>query len=45
MFESCMSLALTEWGQKYSGIDHEYYKCWESLEKYFDPNDISAGPK
>jgi len=39
MFESSYSLALTTWGEKTcSKVDKEYYKCWQGLKKYFNPN-------
>lgn len=39
MFESCLSLAVTPWGQKFSSkVDKDYYKCWQPLKKHFDPN-------
>ena len=39
MFESSLSLAVTEWGEKTCcKLDHTYYQCWQSLGKNFDPN-------
>ena len=39
MFESCLSLAVTSWGLKTcQKVDADYYKCWQSLKKNFDPN-------
>lgn len=38
MFESCMSLAVTEWSQNSTYIDHDYPSCWQPLKKNFDPN-------
>ena len=39
MFESSYSMAVTEWGQNTCDkLDQEYYKCWQSLKKTFDPN-------
>ncbi|CAH1400771.1 unnamed protein product [Nezara viridula] len=37
MFESCMGLSLTEWGEvSCSAIDEDYNKCWQDLKKNFD---------
>ncbi|XP_066274948.1 homogentisate 1,2-dioxygenase-like [Branchiostoma lanceolatum] len=39
MFESSLSMALTEWGQKTCEcVDAEYYKCWLSLKSHFNPD-------
>lgn len=39
MFESCFSMAVTEWGEKTCGkLEAEYFQCWQSLPKPFDPN-------
>lgn len=39
MFETSLSLALTEWGGTKCGVvDSEYYKCWQGFKKNFDPN-------
>lgn len=39
MFESSLSLNITTWGEKLcQKIDPNYYKCWQSLKKNFDPN-------
>lgn len=39
MFESSLSLALTEWGEETShALDKDYYKCWQTLKKKFDPS-------
>ncbi|ESO03674.1 hypothetical protein HELRODRAFT_185625 [Helobdella robusta] len=39
MFESCLSLSLTEWSLHGCGkIDPDYYKCWNGLENHFDVN-------
>mgnify|MGYP002715745824 CR=1 FL=1 len=36
MFESSLSLAVTEWGQKIcQKVDPHYYKCWQPLQKHF----------
>lgn len=39
MFESSLSMAITEWGAKIcEKVDEDYYKCWQGLEKKFNPN-------
>ena len=39
MFESSLSMSVTEWGEKTCNkLDPEYYKCWQNLKKNFDPN-------
>ncbi|GLV41670.1 homogentisate 12-dioxygenase [Carabus blaptoides fortunei] len=39
MFESSLSMAVTEWGEKTcQKLDAEYYKCWQGLKKHFNPN-------
>jgi homogentisate 1,2-dioxygenase len=39
MFESSMSMAITEWGQETClKLDHDYYKCWQGLTDNFDQN-------
>ncbi|KAK2177683.1 hypothetical protein NP493_585g01063 [Ridgeia piscesae] len=39
MFETCLGLAVTEWGEtSCEKLDHAYYKCWQSLKKHFNPN-------
>ncbi|XP_063486727.1 homogentisate 1,2-dioxygenase isoform X3 [Symphalangus syndactylus] len=39
MFESSLSLAVTNWGLKASRcLDENYYKCWEPLKSHFTPN-------
>uniref|UniRef100_A0A803YIQ8 Homogentisate 1,2-dioxygenase n=1 Tax=Meleagris gallopavo TaxID=9103 RepID=A0A803YIQ8_MELGA len=39
MFESSLSMAVTEWGLKTSNcLDKNYYKCWEPLKSHFNPN-------
>ncbi|XP_019770431.2 homogentisate 1,2-dioxygenase isoform X2 [Dendroctonus ponderosae] len=36
MFESCLSLAITEWGAKTcEKLDPEYFKCWQGLNSNF----------
>ncbi|XP_034249331.1 homogentisate 1,2-dioxygenase [Thrips palmi] len=38
MFESSLSLAVTKWGEETcQKLDANYYKCWKSLRKHFDP--------
>jgi homogentisate 1,2-dioxygenase len=40
MFESSLSLILTEWSMKTcERVDHDYFKCWSGLRKHF------TGPK
>jgi homogentisate 1,2-dioxygenase len=39
MFESSLSLVVTDWAQKNS-LDENYYKCWEPLKKHFNPKAI-----
>ncbi|XP_033326613.1 homogentisate 1,2-dioxygenase [Megalopta genalis] len=39
MFETCYSLVVTEWATTVSNkLDRDYNKCWELLEKHFEPN-------
>lgn len=39
MFESSLSMAVTEWGEKTClKLDPSYYKCWQDLKKHFDPS-------
>ncbi|KJE96336.1 homogentisate 1,2-dioxygenase HgmA [Capsaspora owczarzaki ATCC 30864] len=39
MFESSLSLALTEWSEKLCNkLDPHYYECWQGLKKNFDRN-------
>ena len=51
MFETNHMLAVTKWAlEKIPGhggdvLQDDYYLCWQGLGKYFDPNDIHAGPK
>ncbi|XP_031569436.1 homogentisate 1,2-dioxygenase-like [Actinia tenebrosa] len=38
MFESSLSMTVTKWGLKTcQKLDPEYYKCWQDLQKHFDP--------
>lgn len=38
MFETSLSLALTQWGQETCAkVDRNYFKCWQDLKKNF-PN-------
>nr|CAD7201110.1 unnamed protein product [Timema douglasi] len=38
MFESSLSLAVTIWGElTCEKLDNNYYKCWQTLKKHFDP--------
>lgn len=34
MFESSLSMAITEWGNK-TKVDQQYYECWQPLKKHF----------
>lgn len=34
MFESSLSMAVTEWGNK-TKVDDKYYECWQPLKKHF----------
>ncbi|GBN20458.1 Homogentisate 1,2-dioxygenase [Araneus ventricosus] len=39
MFETSLSLTVTNWGERRcQKLDPNYYKCWQSLKKNFDPN-------
>lgn len=39
MFETSLSMAVTEWGEKTcQKLDPSYYKCWQDLKKHFDPS-------
>lgn len=39
MFETSLSLAITEWGEKTCNkLDPHYYECWQGLKKHFNPN-------
>ncbi|XP_063954651.1 homogentisate 1,2-dioxygenase-like isoform X1 [Lytechinus pictus] len=43
MFETSLSLALTEWGDKTcQKVDPSYYECWQPLEKRFKSEDGQA---
>ena len=36
MFESSLGLAVTKWANKTcEKLDHDYYKCWQTLEDNF----------
>lgn len=36
MFESSLSLAVTRWASETcQKLEHEYYKCWQSLKSNF----------
>ena len=37
MFESCLSMAITDWAAK-TCVDKEYMECWKPLKRHFDPN-------
>ena len=34
MFESSLSMAVTQWGNK-TKVDDKYYECWQPLKKHF----------
>ena len=34
MFETSLSMAVTEWGNK-TKVDEAYHECWQPLKKYF----------
>lgn len=37
MFESCLSMAVTKWGNELcETVDREYHECWEPLKKHFN---------
>ncbi|KAJ9584795.1 hypothetical protein L9F63_020849, partial [Diploptera punctata] len=39
MFESSLSLSITKWGEETcKKLDGNYFKCWQSLKKHFNPN-------
>lgn len=39
MFESSLSLGLTEWGEvSCKKLDDSYFKCWEGLKSHFNPD-------
>ncbi|XP_064489375.1 homogentisate 1,2-dioxygenase-like [Ornithodoros turicata] len=39
MFESSLSLAVTEWGvHTCNKLDQDYYRCWQGIKKSFNPN-------
>uniref|UniRef100_T1K742 Homogentisate 1,2-dioxygenase n=1 Tax=Tetranychus urticae TaxID=32264 RepID=T1K742_TETUR len=35
MFESSLSLVVTQWAQTVPELDHNYFKCWQPLRKHF----------
>lgn len=36
MFESSLSMAITQWGEiTCEKLDHSYYQCWQGLQKHF----------
>ncbi|CAL1538029.1 unnamed protein product [Lymnaea stagnalis] len=42
MFESSLSMAITEWGNN-TKVDGNYYECWQPLKKHFFlPKDVST---
>lgn len=39
MFESSLSLAVTQWGEHTcQKLDQDYYRCWQAIKKNFNPN-------
>ena len=39
MFESSLSMAVTEWGEMgCQRLDQEYYQCWQDIPKTFNPS-------
>ena len=39
MFESSLSMTVTEWGERTCNkLDADYYRCWQGLKKNFDPS-------
>ncbi|KAI0226873.1 Homogentisate 1,2-dioxygenase [Lamellibrachia satsuma] len=39
MFETCLGLAVTQWGEtSCEKLDRDYYMCWQSLKKHFNPH-------
>ncbi|KAL8591800.1 hypothetical protein ACOMHN_047060 [Nucella lapillus] len=36
MFESSLSMAVTDWGNR-TKVDPDYYQCWQPLKKHFNP--------
>lgn len=39
MFESSLSMKVTQWGLKTcEKVDEDYWKCWQDLPKLFNPN-------
>jgi homogentisate 1,2-dioxygenase len=39
MFESSLSMTVTEWGERTCNkLDADYYTCWQGLKKNFDPS-------
>ena len=36
MFESSLSMAVTDWGNK-TQVDPQYFQCWQPLAKHFNP--------
>jgi homogentisate 1,2-dioxygenase len=37
MFESTYLFKITDYARK-NHVDHDYYKCWQTLKNNFDPN-------
>jgi len=38
MFETCLPLVPTRFALESGELQHEYYRCWQGLQKHFDPN-------
>ncbi|GLH13955.1 Homogentisate 1,2-dioxygenase [Gryllus bimaculatus] len=37
--QSSLGLSVTKWGEETcQKLDHDYFKCWQGLQKHFDPN-------
>ena len=51
MFETNQMLSISDWaldkgnGNHAKVLQSDYYKCWQGLKKYFDPENINAGPQ
>ena len=42
MFESALLMKLTQWARDGEHLDRDYYQCWQSLPKRFDPKDVPS---
>ncbi|MBV9645997.1 MAG: homogentisate 1,2-dioxygenase [Candidatus Eremiobacteraeota bacterium] len=45
MFESRYVIRPTRFALESAQLQHEYYRCWQGLQKHFDPTDPQAGMK